>query len=355
MIVTLQTERVRTLDQVRAFVEGSEAVDPRFHGGGLLRGPSGNRCTSSCAGRWCGWTTSGSASRTRGWSEHLSELAGESRSARRQRKEEVCAKGHEEWEAIMATINLHAEARQVRDEEVLMKEDLESTSQLLSRAGAKLAAAKEMMNSGVSEEPREYTKNAYAIEALIESSVVDYFSCWENKFEGVRARHKWSRSIWAKLKDREEVVRWKTVRNEMVAHRDRRSVVVYKKAAPGYNAQTMDEIPRGEARRMLKKYEGELEQLIGDALIMVGEEIEKWYAEQQEPRHGGKDLWAPSESQCNVPITESEEIQSIFRRRLMNQRRWNDEFEEHCWLVRVQAEQRAAAKGQEDTGGTSGG
>ena len=27
MIVTLQTERVRTLDQVRAFVEGSEAVD----------------------------------------------------------------------------------------------------------------------------------------------------------------------------------------------------------------------------------------------------------------------------------------------------------------------------------------
>ena len=29
MIVTLQTERVRTLDQVRAFVEGSEAVDPR--------------------------------------------------------------------------------------------------------------------------------------------------------------------------------------------------------------------------------------------------------------------------------------------------------------------------------------
>ena len=27
MIVTLQTERVRTPDQVRAFVEGSEAVD----------------------------------------------------------------------------------------------------------------------------------------------------------------------------------------------------------------------------------------------------------------------------------------------------------------------------------------
>ena len=27
MIVTLQTERVRTLGQVRAFVEGSEAVD----------------------------------------------------------------------------------------------------------------------------------------------------------------------------------------------------------------------------------------------------------------------------------------------------------------------------------------
>ena len=27
MIVTLQTERVRTLDQVCAFVEGSEAVD----------------------------------------------------------------------------------------------------------------------------------------------------------------------------------------------------------------------------------------------------------------------------------------------------------------------------------------
>ena len=27
MIVTLQTERVRTLDQVRAFVQGSEAVD----------------------------------------------------------------------------------------------------------------------------------------------------------------------------------------------------------------------------------------------------------------------------------------------------------------------------------------
>ena len=29
MIVTLQTERVRTLDQVSAFVEGSEGVDPR--------------------------------------------------------------------------------------------------------------------------------------------------------------------------------------------------------------------------------------------------------------------------------------------------------------------------------------
>ena len=27
MIVTLQTQRVRTLEQVRAFVEGSEAVD----------------------------------------------------------------------------------------------------------------------------------------------------------------------------------------------------------------------------------------------------------------------------------------------------------------------------------------
>ena len=31
MIVTLQTQRVQTLDQVRAFVEGSEAVD--FAGG----------------------------------------------------------------------------------------------------------------------------------------------------------------------------------------------------------------------------------------------------------------------------------------------------------------------------------
>ena len=40
MIVTLQTERVRTLDQMRAFVEGSEAVDPRFHGGRLSRGPT---------------------------------------------------------------------------------------------------------------------------------------------------------------------------------------------------------------------------------------------------------------------------------------------------------------------------
>ena len=30
--MTLRTERVRTLDQVRAFVEGSEAVDPRFLG-----------------------------------------------------------------------------------------------------------------------------------------------------------------------------------------------------------------------------------------------------------------------------------------------------------------------------------
>ena len=59
MIVTLQTERVRTLDQVRAFVEGSEAVDPRFHGGGLSRGPTGSRSTSSCAGRWCDWTTRG--------------------------------------------------------------------------------------------------------------------------------------------------------------------------------------------------------------------------------------------------------------------------------------------------------
>ena len=29
MIVTLQTERVQTWEQVRAFVEGSEAVDPR--------------------------------------------------------------------------------------------------------------------------------------------------------------------------------------------------------------------------------------------------------------------------------------------------------------------------------------
>ena len=35
MIVTLQTERVRTPEQVRAFVEGSEAVDPRFHGAGF--------------------------------------------------------------------------------------------------------------------------------------------------------------------------------------------------------------------------------------------------------------------------------------------------------------------------------
>ena len=35
MIVTLQTERVRTLDQVRAFVEGSEAVD--------FTGPTGGR------------------------------------------------------------------------------------------------------------------------------------------------------------------------------------------------------------------------------------------------------------------------------------------------------------------------
>ena len=38
--MTLRTERVRTLDQVRAFVEGSEAVDPRFHGGRLHGGPS---------------------------------------------------------------------------------------------------------------------------------------------------------------------------------------------------------------------------------------------------------------------------------------------------------------------------
>ena len=40
MIVTLQTERVRTLEQVRAFVEGSEAVDPRtrFRGHKLSRG-----------------------------------------------------------------------------------------------------------------------------------------------------------------------------------------------------------------------------------------------------------------------------------------------------------------------------
>ena len=30
MIVTLRTERVRTLDQVHAFVEGSEAVDFTF-------------------------------------------------------------------------------------------------------------------------------------------------------------------------------------------------------------------------------------------------------------------------------------------------------------------------------------
>ena len=57
MIVTPQTERVRTLDQVRAFVQGSEAVDPHFHRGGLSRGPTGSRSTSSCAGRWCGWTT----------------------------------------------------------------------------------------------------------------------------------------------------------------------------------------------------------------------------------------------------------------------------------------------------------
>ena len=40
MIVTLQTERVQTLEQVRAFVEGSEAVDPRtrFRGHKLSRG-----------------------------------------------------------------------------------------------------------------------------------------------------------------------------------------------------------------------------------------------------------------------------------------------------------------------------
>ena len=55
--MTLQTERVRTLDQVRAFVEGSEVVDPRFHGGRLSRVPTGSWSTSSCTGRWCGWTT----------------------------------------------------------------------------------------------------------------------------------------------------------------------------------------------------------------------------------------------------------------------------------------------------------
>ena len=47
MIVTLQTERVRTLEQVRAFVEGSEAVD--FTGA-----DRGSPSTSSCAARWCG-------------------------------------------------------------------------------------------------------------------------------------------------------------------------------------------------------------------------------------------------------------------------------------------------------------
>ena len=40
--MTLQTEWVRTLDQVRAFVEGSEAVD--------FTGPTGSQSTSSCAG-----------------------------------------------------------------------------------------------------------------------------------------------------------------------------------------------------------------------------------------------------------------------------------------------------------------
>ena len=32
MIVTLRPNGPRTLDWMRAFVEGSEAVDPRFHG-----------------------------------------------------------------------------------------------------------------------------------------------------------------------------------------------------------------------------------------------------------------------------------------------------------------------------------
>ena len=43
MTVTLQTERGQTLDQVRAFVEGSEVVDPRFHGGRLSRRPTRSR------------------------------------------------------------------------------------------------------------------------------------------------------------------------------------------------------------------------------------------------------------------------------------------------------------------------
>ena len=46
--MTLQTERVRTLEQVRVFVEGSEPVD--------LPAPGANGITRWFGARWCGWT-----------------------------------------------------------------------------------------------------------------------------------------------------------------------------------------------------------------------------------------------------------------------------------------------------------
>ncbi len=46
MIVTLRTERVRTPEQVRAFVKGSEAVDPRtrFRGAAFAEADRGSVC-----------------------------------------------------------------------------------------------------------------------------------------------------------------------------------------------------------------------------------------------------------------------------------------------------------------------
>ena len=68
--MTLRTERVRTLDQVRAFVEGSEAVDPRFHGGRAFTGADRESVYEFVRRALVRLDYAGRprASRTRGWS-----------------------------------------------------------------------------------------------------------------------------------------------------------------------------------------------------------------------------------------------------------------------------------------------